>query len=64
MLVKHFKHGDDHKGGYGLFYCIFDNKNIWIGESYDNCFDFMAAILNFSFQNNPLRMTAPHRPRY
>ena len=24
----------------------------------------MAAILNFSFQNNPLRMTALHRPRY
>ena len=33
-------------------------------ESYDNLIDFMAAILSFSFQNNPLRMTALHRPRY
>ena len=24
----------------------------------------MAAILNFSLENNPLRMTALHRPRY
>ena len=24
----------------------------------------MTAILNFSFQKNPLRMTALHRPRY
>ena len=36
--------------------------NDW--ESYDNLIDFMAAILNFSFQKNLLRTTALHRPRY
>ena len=30
--------------------------NYW--ESYDNFIDFLTAILNFSFQKNPLRMTA------
>ena len=57
------------------FVVFFDNKKIWIGlkksslylkywEHYDNFINFMAAILNFSLQKNPLRMTALHRPRY
>ena len=50
----------------------FDNKiyglvkkslylNYW--ESYDNCIDFMAAILKFLFQKNLFRMTVLHWPR-
>ena len=33
------------------------------GVSYNDFIDFMVAILNFSFQRNPLRVTL-HRPRY
>ena len=61
------------KEGMVCFIVFFDNKNILFGEkikfisqlweSYNNFSDFMAAILNFSFQKNPLRMTALHRPR-
>ena len=29
-------------------------------ERYDNFIDFTAVMLNFSFQKNPLRMTAVH----
>ena len=56
------------KEGMVCFIVFFDNKNICYDISYDisydNFIDFMAAILNFSFQENPLRMTALHRPRY
>ena len=49
------------------FIVFFDNKNIWLGETLSQLlrkYDiFMAAILHFSFQKNPLRMTALHRPR-
>ena len=56
-------------GGMVCFIVFFDGLvkksslylNYW--ESYDNFIDFVAAILNFSFQKNPLRMTALHRPR-
>ena len=47
---------------YGLVKKSILYLNYW--ESYDNFIDFMAAILNFSLENNPLRMTALHRPRY
>ena len=53
------------KEGMVCFIVLFDNKNIWFvkrsslylnyWESYNNFFDFMAAILNFSFQRNLLR---------
>ena len=62
------------KEGMVCFIVFFDNKNIWFceksslylnyWESYDNFIDFLAAILNFSFQKTPLRRTALHRPRY
>ena len=61
------------KEGIVCFLVFLDNKNICLVkkaslypnylESYDNFIDFMAAILNFSFQNNPLRMKALHPPR-
>ena len=61
------------KEGMVCFIVFFDNINIWFGgksslylnywESYDNFIDFTAVILNVSFQKNPLRMTALHRPR-
>ena len=49
------------KEGMGYFIVFLDNKNIYglvtksslylnYRESYDNCVDFMAAILNFLFQ--------------
>ena len=41
------------------FIVFFDNINIGLvesyRESYDNFIDFTAAILNFSFQKNPLK---------
>ena len=53
------------------FIVFSDNKNIWSGEKIKSLsqllrkYDiFMAAILHFSFQKNPLGMTALHRPRY
>ena len=62
------------KKGMVCFIVFFDKKNIWFCEkikslfqllkNYDNFNDFMAAILNFLLQKNPLKMTALHRPRY
>ena len=47
---------------YGLLKKSSFYLNYW--ESYDNFINFTAAILNVSFQKNPLRITALHRPRY
>ena len=51
---------------YNKLYGLVKKSNLYLnyGESYDNFIDFMAAILNFSFLKDPLRMTALHRPRY
>ena len=53
------------KEGMVCFIVFFDNRNIGLGEKsslylnyregYDNFIDFTAAILNFSFQKNPLK---------
>ena len=52
------------KEGMISFIVFFDNENVWFGEKSKSLsqllkkfIDFMAAILNFSIQNNLLEMT-------